>query len=1731
MSFHRSPRRIARLVAIVLVVLVAAILPSVTYAVGGGVSGVVRGEGNAPVADIHVQAYELVDHPEEGWSDWEYAESTESAADGSYELSLDPGTYRLAFSDHSPGDGGPRGHTPYVGDDDPWEGDLLEVEVGSTVVTGQDRQLVRSAAVTGVVTDPSGDPLEGAEVYAWGGGWATTEADGSYVIGGIDPEANYWEGGGQGAFWIRFDAPWDSGYAHEYWNDQASIATADRVSAQPGQTVTGMNAQLDLGGSISGTVTDPDGQEIDDVDIRLWSFTDTQGWQDVDDYYGYTQDGGYSITGLKPGQYRVGFSHPDYADQFWNDAKSVDVAQTVTVVGGQDVTGIDAVMNYGPSISGRVTRDDGGDAVAGTNVTLYRSHSNGSIYQQAFATTDENGEYRFDDLESGSYAVSFAQYDGASGLAPEIYDDRYAPQQGAEAVDPTLVQITDSPVTGIDASLSAAATISGTLTDEATGDPLVNGYATVERQNASGQWIEWDSVGVDDNGSYEMSVAPGTYRVSFSSWGMFGGNSHVPEYYDDVPYATPQAATPVVVGVGDQQTGVDAELVKKGSISGVVSQDGGGLVGGAGITVYRQTDDGGWERVAYPGGWWADHTVESDYVTGAYEVADLDPGVYRVRVESGQHVTEYYEDMTVFNDATDITLTEGQQRPGVDVSLDTGLTVSGQVDGLTSGTYASATAYRLRAGVWTEVRNAQVDSGGSYSLPGLTPGTYRVGVYYYGSGRTGHLYYEDATRIEDATDVVLTDTSATGIDVTLPEPPVGDLTVSGTVTADDGPLDTQNWSSVELFPVDGNGDYYSVSIENGEYTIENVLPGSYQLRVNAGGYATEFWNDKYVQQDADTIVVTDDAQFDVELTRGFAASGTVRGNAGQSVGGAYLTAYRVTSSGRHFMDSTWSDTDGEYEFSGLPAGQYVFSAAADSFATEYWDNQSTLASANPVTVGATTPSVDFGLTPQSEVPTVEGAVSFPAGTPAGAWASVTLVDAGTGERVQETQVVADHPNYSFAVAPGSYQVVFAGGSTEEYNDARFARSYYHNAPDGQGASATTVTVDTESVTLATQQLTLGGVVSGRVTYEGGEPVEWCRVTAQDEAGQRVSRTDRTDTSGAFQITGLSAGQYRLTMEDCGTAWYYNADAPTELSPTADGSTVVTVTAGGTVALTPTWVIPDDVETVANTEAPTVSGTAEVGSTLTADPGVWNPSDVTLSYQWLADGEPVEGATAATFAVTLDQVGAKLSVTVSGTSAGRLPGQATSAETSVVPQPVVANTAPPTISGSPVIGQTLTASPGTWTPAGSTSAYQWFADGDPIAGATDATFVLTAGQEGKKIAVRVTGSSPGYASAEAMSAETAEVERPSVLNTAVPTVSGTAMVGQTLTVSPGTWSPSNASLAYQWLADGAPITGATGQTLALAAAQKGKKISVKVTGTASGHHSAEATSVETGAVAEQTVVNTAAPTISGTAKVGQTLTASPGAWSPGSGVAFAYQWLAEGQPIQGATGQTLVLTAAEQGKKISVRVTGTRSGYVQGVATSGQTVAVAAATPSTPSCSFTDVSSSHVFRSEICWLAAAGVTTGYAGNTFRPSQPVLREQMAAFLYRFRNDGANPPSSAATATFSDVSVSHVFSRHIKWLTDEGITTGYAGNAFRPGQPVLREQMAAFLYRLAGSPAVTNLPTTSPFKDVSTGHTFYEEMVWLSRTGITTGYPDGTFRPGQPVLREQMAAFLQRFHVKGY
>jgi hypothetical protein len=340
-----------------------------------------------------------------------------------------------------------------------------------------------------------------------------------------------------------------------------------------------------------------------------------------------------------------------------------------------------------------------------------------------------------------------------------------------------------------------------------------------------------------------------------------------------------------------------------------------------------------------------------------------------------------------------------------------------------------------------------------------------------------------------------------------------------------------------------------------------------------------------------------------------------------------------------------------------------------------------------------------------------------------------------------------------------------------------------------------------------------------------------------------------------------------------------------------------------------------------TTGASIDGTGLIGSTLTADTSGFSPRATVYGYQWFDNNTPIAGATSPTLQLSESllghglTVGDQITVQITGTDDGitlkPISGSVTVALGQFTP-------GTPTISGPAKVGATLNANAGKWTPAG-VSAYQWLRDGQPIAGATSAAYSPTAADEGKAISVEVTESAAGYAADSATSAPVtvALVEGPGqpTLHVGEPAMGGVARVGETVTASPGEWSPS-ATPSYQWFLDGAPIAGATGSSYAIAPGDAGHQLSVEVTEEPAGVGPGTALSYASEVQPATFAPGTAA--INGTAAVGATLSAAPGNWSP-TPAQVGYQWLRDAQPIAGATSSTYAVTAGDAGHKISVTV--------------------------------------------------------------------------------------------------------------------------------------------------------------------------------------------------------------------
>lgn len=205
--------------------------------------------------------------------------------------------------------------------------------------------------------------------------------------------------------------------------------------------------------------------------------------------------------------------------------------------------------------------------------------------------------------------------------------------------------------------------------------------------------------------------------------------------------------------------------------------------------------------------------------------------------------------------------------------------------------------------------------------------------------------------------------------------------------------------------------------------------------------------------------------------------------------------------------------------------------------------------------------------------------------------------------------------------------------------------------------------------------------------------------------------------------------------------------------------------------------------------------------------------------------------------------------------------------------------------------------------------------------------------------------------------------------------------------------------------------------------------------------------------------------------------------------------------------------------------------INAVASGSAKITITAPGAQTPVAPFKDVNTDTKFQQQILWAYNNKITEGYDDGTFRPYEPINRDAMAAFLYRLAGEPRYTPPS--TSPFTDYGTGGQFYKEIAWLKKAGITTGWEVGEnkyeYRPAEPINRDAMAAFLYRMAGKPPYVP-PATSPFTDYPTSAKFYKEVAWLEEMNITDGWEVGKneyeYRALEPINRDAMVAFLWRF-----
>ena len=487
-----------------------------------------------------------------------------------------------------------------------------------------------TGTITGAVTKADNSGIAGVQVTVYadtGAGrqvvaTAQTAATGLYSVTAT-----------AGICWVGFSDP---SYVGEFFDNKPTLSTADSVTVVSGQTTANVNAQLASLGSLSGKVTGPDDKATNGIQVTAYIYDGFGHWRPASSTA--TASGGrYTVNGLPPGAYRVGFVDPTgkYLGEYFDNKYAIDKASDITVYAGTPTPNVDAQLVLPASIQGKVTNADGA-GVSGIAVRIFLDDGNSHWYSVGNTTTQGSGGFLVENLPAGNLRVQFS--DPAKHYLTQFYNAAVA-LTGAADVATTAGQASS----GIDAKLVVASRIAGVV-KKPNGKPLL-GIKVAALKKSGSSWKTAGMATSNAKGKYVVGSLPaGTYRVKFiDTTGVY-----VNEFFND--QLMPDKAEAITLGVGGLHKAVTAKLAIAGRIGGVVRGKGNKPLAKMQATAFRK-EGTGWV--------WAGTATTGP--TGAYRLVGLAKGTYRVRFSdpNGKYVTAFYESADKIDSATDVTVRAG----------------------------------------------------------------------------------------------------------------------------------------------------------------------------------------------------------------------------------------------------------------------------------------------------------------------------------------------------------------------------------------------------------------------------------------------------------------------------------------------------------------------------------------------------------------------------------------------------------------------------------------------------------------------------------------------------------------------------------------------------------------------------------------------------------------------------------------------------------------------------------------------------------------------------------------------------------------------------------------------------------------------------------------------------------------------------------------------------------------
>jgi protocatechuate 3,4-dioxygenase beta subunit len=1029
--------------------------------------------------------------------------------------------------------------------------------------------------ISGHVTDMAGNPIQGVRVTALdasglGQQSVTTNDSGDYVINRVTP----------GDLKVYFNASTSGAgnYVSEYYPDKRFIADAGLVPVSLGQTTAGIDAQLAAAGTISGRVTDDNGQAMPYAPAACFDMASelvVTATADIDGYY--------QVRNLPPGQYKVRLkaSYGGWSLEWFDAQPTFGSGDTVTVAAGGTVPNINASLAaLGGSIAGRVTNELGA-GIAGVTVQAQDVSRAAGIYSGA---TDADGYYSIGRVPPGQAKVFFNADAAYLNYVSEYYSDKSG-HGGADTVSVATGEMTP----GINAVLAtrpglAVTTASlpgGTIASAYSAQLAGSGGRTFYRWTVTsgalpqGLWLSpkgeitgtpltqgtfpftvqvTDSTAPQQVATRELSITVAAYSGAgylVSGTVTAGGSplggvvlngfpgspatSAAGTYVAVVPSGWTGTVTPVHAGyafapptrtyanVSANMTGQGYAATPGFAISGTVTLDGGGQAAVilAGLPGDPTTDAAGAYSMTVPAGW-------SGTVTPTLFGFTFSPASRTYANMAGSSTAQDYT--STFVGGADDAYEENDSF-GAAAIIPKGtipdlvlndedwfrIYVPAEDAGKVLRVRIAGTSYPDQTSN-RDLDFAILDATGrmlSYSLSGSPDETAYVLDISEGWYYIAHTYV-------GLPGTVYSLTADTNDDYGL-------AYVSGTVRDDGGqPIagvcvelygDPFNWNvSRPLVTTDSSG-HYKIGYVPGSYRVEfNITDfnDSYDWTPDVN-YIGEVYNDGQVL----TLAAgTTTSAIDGQLTRGGSISGRITDASGDPLFQAVANVY-LGDTAR--PAGVFTDANGNYVIDRLRTANYAVRMRAPGgsvLATEWYSDRPSFAAALPVPViaGQTTGGINAAL---GAAGSISGRVTDAGGNPIGG-VQVAVNDI-TGIALQ-TAMTDGSGNYFVGRLPAANLIVYFNATTA--NGVNFASEYY---PDklfvGEAQAVPVLAGQTTSGIDA--ELAGAGTITGRVTASGGTPLAGITVTAFGAADGALVFGTTTDTLGNYTIRNILPGGYKV----------------------------------------------------------------------------------------------------------------------------------------------------------------------------------------------------------------------------------------------------------------------------------------------------------------------------------------------------------------------------------------------------------------------------------------------------------------------------------------------------------------------------------------------------------------------------------------------------------------------------